>query len=207
MAQVINAGMASAGDLKTLGVKQGATLNVVKGGQTVAQPLSNVEQQRLLVNQICRDTRRSTQKYITAKFSSSGDAKKFVLGNTFGLSSDVKAAEVTATYQNSGTVPATAWANFINCTPFRYVGVKVEVSASSIFNNNFTEIVNDVDANQTYPFNDKLDAGQNTFSTEPTVRLLNIAGEFNGCWGLYSTLDTDQWIKFSFNCVEIQRGW
>ena len=213
MAQVVNAGMSSPGDLKTLGANTTAT-KTVRGvdGKTVQVKASNLDQQRTLVNEILRQTRRSTSKYITAKFASSADAKTFVLGNAGKLSADANATEITQTYQNAGgaagsAAAVTAFNSFIAYSPFCYVGIKVEVSAETIFNNTFTELINDIDINTTQPFNDKLDAGQNVYSQVPTVRLLNLAGEFGPCWGVKSTLDTGEWIKFSFNCVEIQRRW
>lgn len=213
MPQVVNAGMSSPGDLKTLGARTGATKPVRgQNGQTIQVAASNLDQQRMLVAQILKETRRSTSKYITAKFTSAGDGKKWVLGNALGLSADESAAEITETYQNKGgasgsAAAKTAFKNFINSMPFRYVGVKVEVSDKDIFNNSFTELINDVDNNCNQEFQAVVDAGQNIYSQEPTTRLLNIAGEFNGCWGLYSTLDNTEWIKFSFNCVDIQRSW
>ena len=157
--------------------------------------------------------RRNTVKEITISYTATSGTNKLVVGNCLGLSADVT-SNYTEVYQNPGSAAsaATSKAAFqaaVNSYPFRYVGILMQVSDVSLFDSFiWTELINDYDVNNTAPFNPKIKKGLNIYSQEATNRLLPVAGEFNGFWGLTaSNLTNAGVVDFTFYCVDIKRSW
>jgi len=185
--------------IKSLGVNPNLR---TKSGQPVSADL----QQKQAVADIIKGIQRPQQKLITAKATATANDAVATLGNSFGLSSD---GDTTVTWAFQNPVGKTAFNAAIIGAPFRYLGLQIDVSDEAIFNTAaFTELINDYDNNQTKDFGPQVNAGINTLALNEKTRFLNVAGEFNGFWGLKtSALENTQWIRYSFYCVSINRGW
>lgn len=212
MAQVINAGLATPGDIRSLGVVPSGR-DVLMNGKVVAKLSTPIEQQRYLADESIRSNRRSTEKQITINFTATSATNKLVVGNTLGLSADVT-SNFTEVYQNPGkeassSTSKAAFQAAVNSYPFRFVGMLMEVSSVAVFNSTtWTELINDYDVNNVQDFTPKIKLGINIFSQQPTTRLIPVVGEFNGFWGFKtSNLPDACTCNFTFYCVDIKRSW
>jgi hypothetical protein len=202
MSCIIPGSIATPRDLEQLAVKPGA---VYTSGPLKGRPVPAEVQQSNYVAQLIAANPRSKKKWITATFTATGNAEA-VLGNSYGLSAD---ADANGGWVFQNPVGKTAFNAAVNGSPFRYLGVQLSVSASSMFDAcTFTELINDYDNNTTRSYKPTVNAGLNTFSQIATTRYLNVAGEFNGFYGLKVTgITNGQTLTWQFNVVDIDRGW
>lgn len=213
MSCIIPASVASATDLKDIGVKAGRTANVrTANGQVARVELNPDQQQQLFARDLVAKNKRSVNKYITALFTATGNATA-ILGDAFAATTYAD-ANGSWTFQNgaqatSAAAGKAAFLNMVKSQPFKYVGLQVDVSAYAMFAGlTWTEVVTDYDSTNTYDYKPKINASLNTYAQISTTRFLRVGGEFNGNWGLYITgITTGQTINFTFNCVDIDRNW
>lgn len=178
-------------------------------GPKRGQVIPAEEQRKAYVASLIQSIKRPQNKLITAKATAAANSTTVVLGNSYGLSADADAGSTAPTWTFQNPVGKTAFNAAVNGSPFRYLGLQIDVSDEGMFNTlSFTELINDYDVNVAKDFGPQVDAGINTLALNEKTRFINVGGEFNGFYGLKAVgLSNGQWIKYSFYCVAIQRGW
>jgi len=213
MSCIIPASVASATDLKEIGVKANATATVRgTNGQVSRVALNPDQQQQIFARNLVAGAKRSVNKYITALFTATGAATA-VLGDAFSATT-LADANGSWTFQNgaqatSAAAGKAAFNNMVKSQPFKYVGLQIDVSAYSMWSAiTWTEYITDYDSTNNYDYKPKVNASLNTYAQISTTRFLRVGGEFNGNWALYMTgITNGQTVNFTFNCVDIDRNW
>lgn len=218
MSCIIPASTASADDLKTYGVKAGATAVVKdRSGKERVVALDADQQQQMYARAVVAKNKRSVNKWITALFTTTnGATPTALLGDAFAATGLADASGAW-TFQNgaqgaTSTSGKTAFNNMVIGQPFKYIGIQIDVSANALWNQlSWREYITDYDSTNNYDWKTKVNTGLNTYSQTTTTRFLRVGGEFNGNWAVYmtgfTTTTANQTVQFTFNCVDIQRSW
>jgi len=205
MSCIIPGSIASFSDIQKLGTKPGA---VYAAGPRKGMPIPAEKQQAAYVASTVAAKRRDDAKTITAIFTATGAATA-ILGNSYALSSHADANGAWV-FQNGGASGGkTAFNNAVNGSPFRYLGIQVNVSAVAMWTTvTFTEVINDYDNNYTKSLAPTVLNGQNIYAQTTTTRFFLIMGEFNGFYGIYASgIANTEVLTYALNCVSIARGW
>lgn len=212
MSCIIPTSVASADDLRSIDVKPGATART-RTGAVVA--LSPDQQQTIAARNLVARNKRSVTKYITALFTTTASSTATaLLGDAFSATGLADASGAWA-FQNNASAGANNLAAFKNMVigqPFKYFGIQIDVSSYALWSQlAWREYITDYDSTNNYDWSPKVNAGLNTFAQLTTTRFLKVGGEFNGNWAVYITGFTattaGQTVKFTFNCVDIDRNW
>lgn len=211
MSCIIPTSVASADDLRSIDVVPGKQVRTSKGVVT----LSPDQQQTLSARTLVAKNKRSVTKYITALFTTtSGATPTALLGDAFAATglSDTSGAWQFQNNASAGPNNKQAFNNMVIGQPFKYFGIQIDVSSYALFSQlAWREYITDYDSTNNYDWSPKVNAGLNTFAQLNTTRFLKVGGEFNGNWSIYmtgfTTTTAGQTVKFTFNCVDIQRSW
>lgn len=210
----------NAGDLQKIQVaaNQKQTVNTAAGKTTVT--LTPAQAQTVAARKLVAANKRSVTKQITILITATSTTPTAMVGDAFVAAGatyvDLNTTWITQTSASGGSgsnsaAAKTAFFNMVKSQPFKYLGIQIDVSAASVFTAaSWTEVITDYDKPvQTTDWGTVVNYGLNTFAQVTTTRFLQVGGEFNGNWGIFigGGFANGNTVKFTFNCVDIDRNW
>lgn len=208
------------GDLQKIQVAAYQKQTFVKNGVAQTVTLTPPQAQTLAAKRLVAANKRSVTKQITILITATSTTPTAMVGDAFVAAGetyvDLNTTWITQTSASGGSGSKSAAAkaaffNMVRAQPFKFLGIQIDVSAASVFTAaTWTEVITDYDMPvQTKDWGTTVNYGLNTFAQTLTTRFLQVGGEFNGNWGIFigGGLASGNTVKFTFNCVDIDRSW